>query len=437
MAAGAPSTVPTSGIAACTIAAKGYLSYARVLADSFRRHHPEVPFFVLLADRPDGCFDPEAESFPILSLEDLAIPGLRGLRFHYSQQAFTYALTPHLLRHLLDRGFDRVVYYKQESLITGAQSPAFEALERAAIVLTPHLLKPVSGEDAAERELEILRAGSFNLGLLGVAESAATRRFLDWLQDRLRAHCRLDVAAGMHYEQRWIDLVPAFFEDVHLLRGAGDNLGHWNLRERRLELRGDPFAAAAGVAAVEVDGEPVRLFRFSGFEPERPWALSRHQPLATLAGGGAAAAILRAYGEALEAAGYRETSRWPYAFGTFDNGVAIPEVARELYRSLGAAAEQFHDPFETAPAHSFFRWLNQPAEQTAALTRRASVGRAAAPAVTRLWQEVAASRPDVQSAFPDLAGADRGRFVDWIARFGMAEHGVPAELAPGIRGGRR
>ena len=53
-------------IAAATIAAKSFLPYARVVAASFREHHPGVPFFVLLADEVDGCFDPTAEPFELL-----------------------------------------------------------------------------------------------------------------------------------------------------------------------------------------------------------------------------------------------------------------------------------------------------------------------------------------------------------------------------------
>jgi hypothetical protein len=41
-------------IAAVTIFAKKHLALARVVADSFRRHHPGIPFFALLADESDG-----------------------------------------------------------------------------------------------------------------------------------------------------------------------------------------------------------------------------------------------------------------------------------------------------------------------------------------------------------------------------------------------
>ena len=88
-------------VVAATIAAKRHLSLARVLANSFREHHPEIPFFVLLADEVDGRFDPSKEPFQILHLGDLAIPDPARFRFHYRQQELTYAATPYLLAHLL------------------------------------------------------------------------------------------------------------------------------------------------------------------------------------------------------------------------------------------------------------------------------------------------------------------------------------------------
>jgi len=57
-----------STAAAGTIASKRALPFARVLARSFKNHHPDVPFFLLLADEPQGCFDPEHEPFVLRRL---------------------------------------------------------------------------------------------------------------------------------------------------------------------------------------------------------------------------------------------------------------------------------------------------------------------------------------------------------------------------------
>ena len=49
--------------------------------------------------------------------------------------------------------------------------------------------------------------------------------------------------------------------------------------------------------------------------------------------GPAAPQFLR-YVDLLCAQGYFECRDWPYAFGAFDNGVPIPDVARRLYQDL-------------------------------------------------------------------------------------------------------
>jgi hypothetical protein len=289
-----------------TAAAKRTLSHARVLADSFLRHHPDVPFFTLLADEVDGYFDPEAEPFRMLRLSELEIPDLARFRSHYSQQELRYATTPYLLAHLLERGFAGAGFLKEESLVVGDLAPILALLGRYSIVLTPHLLEPLTGPRGSARELNILQSGVYNVGFLGVAATPTARAFLSWWQDRVYEHCRHDVPSGMHFEQRWLDLVPAFFEEVHVIRDPGFNVGHWNLPERRVELAGD---------AMTVGGQPFRFLRLSGFEPERPHVATRYSTRVDLSSMGPVAAQFRRYADLLYAAGYSETKRWRYAYG--------------------------------------------------------------------------------------------------------------------------
>jgi hypothetical protein len=394
--------------AAGTVVSKSHLSLARVLAGSFRERHPGIPFFVLLADEVDGFFEPSREPFELLGFGELGIANDERLRFRHAQQPLSYAAAPHFLRHLLDRGFARALFIKQESLVMGDLSGIAGRLARHPILLTPHLLDPLEGPERGLRELNILQVGACNAGLVGVAEHPVARRFLDWWSDRVHDHCRLAVAEGIHYEQRWIDLVPAFFEGTHLLRDPGCNVAHWNLPERRV---------AATDGKVTVDGQSATLFRFSGFDPEEPERLTRHTDRLDAARAGPAGEIFRRYGRLLLAAGWSQTRRWPYAYGAFDNAVPIPDVARQIYRELGSAADPFGDPFSSRSPDSFFHWLNAPEEHAAG-----------GAGVSRLWSAVYRQRPDVQQAFPDYLGEDRPGFLRWAAASGAAEYGIPGPL---------
>jgi hypothetical protein len=395
---------------AATIVAKSFLSYARALAVSFRRHHPGVPFYVLLADEVDGFFAPEHEPFELLTLNDLQIPRLERFRFHYAQQPLSYASTPFLLAHLLRLGFPRVVFLKQESLVLGSFTSLYARLASESLVLTPHLLAPLDGADRITRELNILQSGTFNIGLVGVADTPSAQRFLAWWQDRVFTHCRHAVGQGMHYEQRWIDLAPALFDGVHVLRDPAYNVGHWNLPERKIQVDGEQ---------VTVDGEPCRLFRFSGYDPDEPGRLTVHSGRLTAGNAGPAAQVFERFRNALEHAGYHETKHWPYAYATFDNGVPIPDIARQIYLSLGAAGQRFGDPRCTTGSDSFFTWLNGSDDG------RSDEG----PIVSRLWQAVHASRRDLQEAFRDPLGSDRAGFLAWTMASGGREHRIPAQFA--------
>ena len=389
--------------AVATIVAKNYFSFARALAESFQSQHPRVPFFVLLADEADGYLDPSREPFHIVGLSELDIPQLERFRFHYAQQPLSYACTPYLLAHLLKRGYSRVIFVKQESLVLGDLSPVFDLLDGISIVLTPHLVSPLAGADRIERDLNILQSGTYNVGMLGVAATPVAAEFLEWWQDRVYAHCRHATPAGMHYEQRWLDLVPGLFGDVHVLRDPAYNVGHWNLPDRAVTVVDD---------VVLVNGEPCRLFRFSGYDVERPSAVTRYSSRLTIQNVGPAGLVFERFRAALARHGDRETKTWPYAYGALQRR-ASTRIARSLLAEMDDSAGRFGDPLRTGRG-SYFEWLNQGVD-----------GEPNGPGtLTRLWHAVYRARSDLHSAFADPAGADRQAFLAWTQQSGMREHAV-------------
>lgn len=390
--------------AGATIAAKSMLASARVVARSFKDHHPDTAFFVLLADEVDGYFDPAQEPFELLLLRDLDIPDPARFRFRHPQQRLSYAATPYLIAKLCDLGYERVVFIKQESLVLGDLHDTVATLPLGGIALTPHLLAPVQSDDTEERELTILLSGVFNGGFVGIAAGSISRQFLDWWQERVYSHCLYEVAEGMHYEQRWLDHVAAYFETVHVLDDPGLNVGHWNLPERRITVTNE---------GVHADDHPCRLFRFSGYDPDRPEAATTYSPRLKTSTLGDAAIVFERYRSALLSAGWVNTRSWPYAYRHFNNGVVIPDIARAIYARL-EAVERFGDPFEAEASTSFFRWLKE------------SAGNRRDP--SRFWLGVYERRPDLQRAFPNVLGRHRAAFRRWARSSGVAEYGVPEEL---------
>lgn len=384
--------------AGCTIVAKSHLSYARLLARSFRQHHPDVPFYVLLADEGSGWVDASAEPFILVTLEQLAMPHVERVRFRYDQQPFTYACTPALMAALHRLGHDEVIYFKQETLVLAPLSPLFDLLQRHPVVVTPHLVTPLTGPDAGDREQNILQSGVYNIGVLGVSARAPGPDLLGWWADRLSQHCRHDVPNGMHFEQRWMDLAPAFF-GVHILRDPAFNIGHWSLPERRV--------THDATGTVLVDGTALRVFRFSGYRPDEPTRLTGYNQRLDGTDLGVVHALLARVRQALDDEGYAQTRTWPYAYARFDDGEPVPALARQVYLSLGDDVARFGDPLRTAGPDSFVAWLTS---------------REPGCAISRIWEAVWRSRTDLQTAFPDARTLGAAAFNSWARHFGLAEH---------------
>jgi hypothetical protein len=215
----------------------------------------------------------------------------------------------------------------------------------------------------------------------------------------------------MHYDQRWLDLVPVYFEGVHILRDPTYNVAYWGLPERNVHLPEN---------LLPVDTQPCRFFHFSGFDPEQPPAVTRYSPRLTMGNVGPAVSLFDHYATLLNAAGYPQGKTWPYAYNCFDNGVAIPRVVRQLYQELGGAADRFGDPRQAAGTDSYFDWLNEPIDSCPhpSLT------------LTQLWRAIYDQRADLQIAFPDASGVHRRDFVQWAKTSGVKELRIPDGFIP-------
>ncbi len=357
-----------------------------------------MQFVVALADELDATFDPAQEPFAVLQPGDLGVPDLRDLAFRLNQREFAIALKPYLLGRLLEDA-ESALFLDPDVLVLGDLERLFADVQEHALTVVPHSLEPPVTADAVEREIVLHRAGVFNAGVVGVRRAQSTDLFLGWWQRRVHKLCTYAVDHGLHYDQRWLDLALGFVEDIHVHRDVGVDVAHWNLPERPVHV--DDGVIIAG-------GVPCRLFHFSGFDPDRPHRPTRYRPDLRFEEIGEAQQLFVRYAAELRRAGWEATRNLPYAFGAFDNGVRIPDAARQAFAQLEDRA-RFGDPFATHGTNSYFSWL-----------------RAGQP--NRLWLFVHAARLDLQRAFPRPRTRDRRRFLKWIRTHGVREHDVPAEL---------
>lgn len=382
----------------CTIIAKNYLAQARVLAGSFNEIHPEGNCTVLVIDDPTGYIDPAEEQFELLTIDQIDLPDAERMTAIYDVMELSTAVKPWLLRTLLDRpGVDSVSYLDPDIQVFSSLIKIEEEAKKHGIVLTPHFTKPLPRDGRTPREEDILIAGSYNLGFIGLGAGKTADQLLAWWSERLENDCVNDPANGHFVDQRWIDLAPSFWPDLFLLRETNYNIAYWNLPTRTLEIDGDSY---------RVDGEPLRFFHFSGYNPLRPNDLSKHQTRIALRDDPALARICDAYGKRLLEVGYEESRSWSYGLDDAANGLKLDRIVRDLYREGVESGRLSGSPFDEQGAAELTDYL----AATVQGTGEAAINRYAA----KVWE----GRQDLRAIFPDIEGASAVAYLDWMREFG-------------------
>ena len=391
-------------VAAGTIVAVNYLARARVLHESFARHHPGLPFFTLLIDGDESDRSLAGLGQVVLPA-DLPIAAERWyeLAAQYTVTELATAAKPTLLQHLLQVA-GTAVYFDPDILIYQALTDVFAAAARHSIALTPHCLHPVPRDGRGLAENDLMHAGLFNLGFIAVGPGC--RPFLRWWQERLRHDSVIDLANALFTDQRWIDWVPTLFEHT-VLRDPGLNVAYWNVHER--ELKRTP----AGLLRAGM--QPLRFFHFSGYDPLQPWVLSKHagtKPRVRLENDELVQDLCADYAARLEAAGHADSQLRPYGLDRLPNGFVMTERVRRRVRAVMVAAEPAGSvesigsvgsvPNPYLQTEQFMGWLTEPVAGTVMEP-------------FQRWEHMIwLGRTDLQAAFPDLSGPDAVPFRNWL-----------------------
>src|SRR5271154_4488558 len=95
----------------CTIVARNYLAYARVLAESFLAHQPDGECVVLVIDDRANEVDDAHEPFTVVRPQQLSLDRFEAMAAMYDVTELATAVKPWLLAHLLDDGQGTPIAY--------------------------------------------------------------------------------------------------------------------------------------------------------------------------------------------------------------------------------------------------------------------------------------------------------------------------------------
>jgi hypothetical protein len=327
-----------------------YIPKARVLARSVKRHAPQAHFHLLLCDTPPDGFDPQQEDFDsLILLDDLPIENRRSWIYQHNVVELCTAVKGLGFQEIFRRcNADSVIFFDPDIVLFSGIELIAERLQQHSVLLTPHQTEPESSRSAIlDNEVSSLKHGVFNLGFLAVRNSPEGLRFIDWWSDRLRDFCFDDRGQGLFTDQKWIDLAPALFHDLGILREPQFNVSTWNISHR--EITGD---VEEGLL---VNGVPLCFYHFSGLDngalkvmmevygPSSP--VLQH--------------LLTWYKQQCDAMGQKKWGSLPSHYDVYSNGERIKPSERLLYRYRDELPQRFPDPYDCSDAGGYQAWFRQ------------------------------------------------------------------------------
>jgi len=245
-----------------TLCSNNYLAHAKSLGESIRKFNPDLRFVIGLVDQLDSQIDYTTFSdYELIPCFDMGYPEFQEMLSRYNIIEFNTAVKPFYFEYLfrINPEVDRIYYIDPDILFY--QSP--KRLDAswsagASIQLTPNLLH--LPDRLVRGELASLKHGYNNLGYIGMQRGFETDKIIKWWKERLTTHCRLDKCRGIFVDQKWMDLVPLFFQGIISIKHPGWNMAWWNLSERKLGRSEQGYY-------VNDLATPLVFFHFSGFKP--------------------------------------------------------------------------------------------------------------------------------------------------------------------------
>lgn len=300
-------------------------------------HHPEVDRYCVIVDRDLSLARQCPQDFEVLPLQELNLPDGDEFLFQYTILELNTAVKPWALHTLMQRGYEKVVYIDPDISLYAPMHEVMQALSGSVeLVLTPHLLAPMTDkaqDQFVPTELDIRRAGTYNLGFCAFKNTPAMQELLVWWQSKLHRHCVNETDKGIFVDQSWMDLVPGMFANVFVLRHPGYNLAYWNMAQRPL-AKTDELGQGSSTTSFTVLGQPLVFAHFSGLDPQQPQKVSKHQNRFNFGNiNPALKNLIDDYCQRVVANNIAHYKEQPYGFAKFDDGTPIADSSRSYFRT--------------------------------------------------------------------------------------------------------
>jgi|688.fasta_scaffold118952_3 hypothetical protein len=208
----------------------------------------DLPAFV----KPVNCFD--CHLFYSSQIE----------RFGYIGGFSRVLITEYLLRN----GYSKVICLDGDMEAFDTLNYIYDSLDHYDLIVTPHILKPLPRDGYRLQLEDICFGGNYNSAFFACSNRKPAIEFINWWLIESLVHGELNFSLCRFAEQGWLRFAGDFVDKIWINREPGLNFAYWRYDGKNFTFDGNRWL---------VDGQPLKLFHYSGLMPDNLSAISKWQ----------------------------------------------------------------------------------------------------------------------------------------------------------------
>lgn len=221
----------------CTITTFSHLHKVLALHTSIQRYDTGMELHVLVIDEVKAVKTKLPETIRLYSLKDIEqLPYVREMLMKYEDaDRRRWVLKPVFMAYLLTKT-EKLIYLDNDIYFFNDYHFLFDDLDNNRMLLTPHwrCSNPFISEDYF---IVNYTDGIFNAGFAGANKNSV--EILDWWALACNYKCEKNKEKGLWDDQKYLDLIPARFEGIGIVRHKGCNVAVWNKHDNKRSKAND------------------------------------------------------------------------------------------------------------------------------------------------------------------------------------------------------
>lgn len=225
-----------------------YLGYYDILYKSIKKYIPKATqILYYIGDSPPTEYDQVVDitNWPYNT--------------SYNKLERICSLRAKVVLDAFEKGYEQVIF-------TGAKVEFFkwpysliEPLDTFNAIVTPHILEPLPDDGRFPSNSSVSFTGHISTDIISFKNCLFNKFFLLWQDEIMQTRCK--TTSQTYLDQSWLNFLPFFVDNVHILRDPDYNVAYWNYHQRYSNDNHDSMVC----------------FQYSGLDLDNPERISTHQ----------------------------------------------------------------------------------------------------------------------------------------------------------------